>query len=83
MLDPETKKKAIELAKQENIKVASLTFNVPPKSLKRWLKVGYLRKKGGGRKTKDPAMEKELFNWYKVMKNQNIPITARMIKEKA
>jgi hypothetical protein len=35
------------------------------------MKVGYLRKKGGGRKTKDPQMEKELYSWYKDMQKSN------------
>jgi hypothetical protein len=28
------------------------------------MKVGCERKKGGGRKTKDPEMEKDLYKWY-------------------
>jgi hypothetical protein len=64
MLDPDTKRKAIELARHQSLKVASATFNAPIKSLKRWMKVGPLRKKGGGRKTKDPEMERELYQWY-------------------
>lgn len=62
MLDPDTKKKAIEMAKNhKSLKEAASFYNVPIKSLKRWLKVGHERKKGGGRKTKDPAMEKKLY----------------------
>lgn len=64
MLDAETKKQAIELAKKQDLKVASATFGAPIKSIKRWIKVGFMRKKGGGRKTKDPQMEKELYKWY-------------------
>lgn len=47
------------------------------------MKVGWQRKKGGGRKTKDPEMEKELYKWYKSMKHSNTPVTAKMIKDKA
>ena len=32
------------------------------------MKVGWQRKKGGGRKTKDPEMEKKLFDWYNTRK---------------
>jgi hypothetical protein len=51
--------------------------------LKRWIKVGCDRKKGGGRKTKDPTMEATLFSWYKSMKDRGNNVTAKMIKEKA
>ena len=47
------------------------------------MKVGHLRKKGGGRKTKDPMMEKELYKWYLHMKDSGLQITARMVKNKA
>ena len=60
-----------------------MKFNVPIKSLKRWLKVGHERKKGGGRKTKDPNMEKQLYQWYLRQKEQGIQLTARMVKDKA
>ena len=74
MLDQETKKKAIEIALRnkeglnQGLKQASEMFNAPIKSLKRWMKVGHQRKKGGGRKTKDPVMEKKLYKWYLSMK---------------
>ena len=64
MLDPNTKRQAIDLARRTSLKEAAVKFNVPSKSLKRWLKVGHERKKGGGRKTKDPDMEKQLYLWY-------------------
>ena len=54
MLDQETKKKAIDMAAKHDgglhagLKKASLHFNAPIKSLKRWMKVGHMRKKGGG-----------------------------------
>jgi hypothetical protein len=47
------------------------------------MRVGCDRKKGGGRKTKDPEMEKKLYRWYLEMKYAGQCITARMIKEKA
>ena len=64
MLSPETKMRAIAHADKFGIKEAANLYKVPTKSLKRWLKVGFLRKKGGGRKTKDPDMEKLLYQWY-------------------
>jgi len=56
---------------------------VPRKSLRRWSHVGCLRKKGCGRKTKNPKMEEELVQWYNEMIKRNINITAKMIRDKA
>ena len=56
---------------------------VPRKSLRRWSHVGCLRKKGCGRKTKNPKMEEELVQWYNEMTKRNINITAKMIRDKA
>lgn len=47
------------------------------------MKVGWQRKKGGGRKTKDPEMEKKLFDWYNTRKYSKQTVTAKMIKDKA
>ena len=47
------------------------------------MKVGCERKKGGGRKTKDPEMEKHLYRWYLTKRDAADPVTAKMIKEKA
>lgn len=68
-------------------------FAVPLKSLKRWIKVGPERKKGkshniilnigGGRKIRDPDMEKKLYSWYTQLKSNNTPVTPKMIKNKA
>ena len=56
---------------------------VPRKSLRRWSHVGCNRKKGCGRKTRNPEMENKLVEWYNELKNQNIIVTAKMIREKA
>ena len=42
MLSPETKMRAIAHADQYGIKEAASLYKVPTKSLKRWLKVGFL-----------------------------------------
>lgn len=51
------------------------------KTLKRWMLVGATRKKGGRRKTRDPVMERKLYEWY--LDNRKIKITSKMIKNKA
>jgi len=83
MLSPKHKHKAIEMAGKVGIKTASDICNVPIKSLKRWMIVGCNRKKGGGRKTKDPKMESDLHSWYLDMESKHQVITGKMIKHKA
>jgi hypothetical protein len=83
MLPADVKRKAVYMAMNSSPKKAAEHYSVPLKSLKRWMKVGCERKKGGGRKTKDPLMEKNLYSWYIEMKSRGEDVTARMIKEKA
>lgn len=84
ILTAEEKKKLVELAKEFNAKEISKKYGVPLKSLKRWLLLGHERKKGAGRKEKDPEMEELLYEWYKDfhIKNKN-QVTSKIIKQKA
>ena len=61
----------IEYSSKYGINETSLKFNVPVKSLKRWVKVGPERQKGGGRKVKDPNMEEKLIKWIKQKFSEN------------
>lgn len=54
---------AIRLARIKTIKEASDMLEIPEKNIKRWIKNGPERKKGAGRKTMDPMMEKNLLGW--------------------
>lgn len=83
MIPTDMKQKAVNMAHQKSVKFAANFYKVPPKSLKRWIKVGCERKKGGGRKTKDPKMEQDLYQWYLERKQMGVAITAKMIKDKA
>ena len=56
---------------------------VPRKSLRRWSHVGCNRKKGCGRKTRNPEMENKLVEWYKEVVTRNISVSAKMIRDKA
>ena len=57
---------------------------VPRKSLRRWLFVGSQRKKGCGRKTKNPEMEEKLVEWYnEISKENGVSVTSKMVREKA
>lgn len=59
----ETKLEAVRLARITSIKEASESLKIPEKNIKRWLRNGPERKKGAGRKTTDPNMEKHLLQW--------------------
>jgi len=84
MLSPEAKMKYVEMAKETDAREVSKSFGIPLKSLKRWLLLGTDRKKGGGRKLKDPEMEWKLYDWYKEYHDRNQKIvTAKLIKQKA
>lgn len=85
MFTPEEKKFCLDLIYDDSMspqKVAKLC-EVPLKSLKRWMEVGHLRKKGGGRKIMDPEMENKLLYWYNSLTLSGRVPTCKMIKEKA
>jgi hypothetical protein len=77
------KKKCMAMVPQLGLKEVSVRMKVPYKSLKRWMIIGSERKKGGGRKIKDPNMEEKLCEWYKDIKMNKKHVTAKMIKQKA
>ena len=79
----ETKKIAIELSKIIGVKSTAEKLNLRTKSINFWIKNGPIRKKGGGRKIKDPKMEEKVFKWYIEEKKNGGIITAGHIKEKA
>ena len=56
---------------------------VPRKSLRRWSHVGCNRKKGCGRKTRNPEMENKLIEWYREEINGGANVSAKMIRDKA
>lgn len=58
-------------------------MGVPKKSLKRWTEVGVVRKKGCGRKIKDPQMERALINWYLHRRTTGKCVSPKMMKKKA
>lgn len=53
------------LSKKVGLKEASLFLNIPAKNIRRWEISGPERKKGAGRKMRDPLMELNLLNWIK------------------
>lgn len=51
------------MARMKSLKEASEMLGISEKNIRRWLVWGVDRKKGGGRKTVDPEMEKKLVAW--------------------
>lgn len=85
MFTSEAKKFCIELCQKEKIglDIASKMCNVPRKSLGRWLRVGFIRKKGCGRKIKDPEMEKNLADWCLSKIKASTYLSPKAIQKKA
>ena len=55
------KREAIELAKREGLKRASILLNIDKKNIDRWMNKGFFHKKGAGRRTRNPQMEHEII----------------------
>ena len=89
MYNVNDKKRYVDEARRDGIKIVAKKYSIPLKSLRRWMLVGPERKKGnlfnpgGGRKIKDPEMEDKLYKWYLDEVNKNHYITAKDVKRKA
>ena len=85
MFSSEAKQFCLDLISKKKypLDITMKMCKVPRKSLRRWSHVGCLRKKGCGRKTKNPKMEEQLVQWYNEAIKRNINITAKMIRDKA
>ena len=66
MFSSEAKQFCLDLINKKKypLDITMKMCKVPRKSLRRWCHVGCLRKKGCGRKTKNPRMEEQLVQWY-------------------
>ena len=85
MFSSEAKQFCLDLINKKKypLDITMKMCKVPRKSLRRWANVGCLRKKGCGRKTKNPKMEEKLLLWYNDKIKNNVNITAKMIRDKA
>ncbi len=83
MFSKEDKEFCLSLLKIFDYDAVAKFCNIPIKSLKRWAIIGSERKRGGGRKTRDPEMETLLIKWIneRIKKQENFDI--KMIKAKA
>ena len=85
MFSSEAKQFCLDLINKKKypLDITMKMCKVPRKSLRRWSHVGCLRKKGCGRKTKNPKMEEKLLLWYNDKIKTNVNVTAKMIRDKA
>ena len=85
MFSSEAKQFCLDLINKKKfpLDITMKMCKVPRKSLRRWSHVGCMRKKGCGRKTKNPKMEEKLVEWYNEVIKKNKYVTAKMIREKA
>ena len=80
ILSKEEKKQILKDLKNNSIKNISLKYNVSIRNLTRWKKQGIERKKGSGRKFKDPNLEEKMLKYY--YENKNITTKEFRLKAK-
>ena len=81
ILNEEIKKKLLQDAQtMKTIEVAK-KYGISTRNINRWKKIGIKRKKGSGRKLRDPALEKKLLIWFNTQ--DKMKITSKLFKEKA
>lgn len=80
ILSKEEKKQILKDLKNNSIKNISLKYNVSIRNLTRWKKQGIERKKGSGRKFKDPYLEEKMLKYY--YENKNITTKEFRLKAK-
>ena len=77
MFYPDAKQFCVELHTKYKLPLDFIEklCEVPRKSLRRWTIVGYCRKKGGGRKIKEPDLEPKLLSWINtyIQANNTVP----------
>lgn len=56
-------------------------YGISTRNVNRWKKKGIERKKGSGRKFKDPRLERKILEWYYMQDKETL--TSRQFKEKA
>ena len=85
MFSSEAKQFCLDLINIKNLSfdIVMKMCKVPRKSLRRWSHVGCNRKKGCGRKTRNPEIENKLVEWYKEEIGGGANVSAKMIRDKA
>ena len=81
ILTEEMKKQLLSDAKNMRTAEVAKKYGISTRNVNRWKKKGIQRKKGSGRKFKDPKLEKKILEWYKMQDKDTL--TSRQFKEKA
>ncbi len=81
ILDEEIKKKLLQDAQTMKTIDVAKKYGISTRNINRWKKIGIKRKKGSGRKLRDPALEKKLLIWFNTQ--DKMKITSKLFKEKA
>ena len=81
ILPEEMKKQLLSDAKNMRTAEVAKKYGISTRNVNRWKKKGIQRKKGSGRKFKDPRLERKILEWYKMQDKETL--TSRQFKEKA
>ena len=81
ILTEEIKRKLLLDAKHMRTIDVAKKYGISTRNINRWKKIGVKRKRGSGRKFKDPDLEKKIIIWYNFQDKKNV--TAKIFREKA
>ena len=81
ILSEETKRKLLLDARHMRTIEVAKKYGISTRNINRWKKKGIRRKRGSGRKFKDPNLERKLLIWYNFQDRKNI--TSKDFREKA
>ena len=81
ILTEEMKKQLLSDAMNMRTVEVAKKYGISTRNVNRWKKKGIERKKGSGRKFKDPRLERKILEWYKMQDKETL--TSRQFKEKA
>ena len=81
ILTEEIKKKLLADARHMRTIDVAKKYGISSRNINRWKKLGIKRKKGSGRKFKDPDLENKILIWYNFQDKKKI--TAKAFKNKA
>ena len=81
ILTEEMKKQLLLDAMNMRTAEVAKKYGISTRNVNRWKKKGIERKKGSGRKFKDPRLERKILEWYKMQDKESL--TSKQFKEKA
>ena len=81
ILSEEVKKKLLLDSKHMRTIEVARKYGISTRNINRWKKLGIKRKRGSGRKFKDPGLEKKILIWYNFQDKKKV--TAKDFRKKA